>query len=52
VDPATFQDKIVLSFPMARVDSRIYEEACHEHNYSLPNALSGARAEERAAAAK
>jgi hypothetical protein len=52
VDPATFQDRIVLSFPMAKSDSRIYEEACHEHNYSLTNALSGARAEERAAAAK
>lgn len=52
VDPATFQDRIVLSLPMGRVDSRIYEEACHEHNYSLTNALSGARAEERAAAAK
>jgi hypothetical protein len=51
-DPATFQDRIVLSFPMGRVDSRIYEDACHEHNYSLTNALSGARTEERAAAAK
>jgi hypothetical protein len=37
---------------MAKIDSRIYEEACHEHNYRLTNALSGARAEERAAAAK
>jgi hypothetical protein len=52
VDPATFQDRIVLSFPMAKTDSRIYEEACHEHNYSLRNALSGARAEERAATTK
>jgi hypothetical protein len=52
VDLATFQDRIVLSFPMAKVDDRIYEEACHEHNYSMKNALSGARAEERAAAAK
>jgi hypothetical protein len=52
VDPATFQDRIVLSLPMAKVDSRIYEEACHEHNYSLTNALSGARAEERTATAK
>jgi hypothetical protein len=52
VDPATFQDRIVLAFPMGKVDSRIYEEACHEHNYSLTNSLSGARAEERAAAAR
>ncbi len=46
VDPRTFQDKIVLSFPMTRVEARTYEWACHEGNYSLPNALSGARAEE------
>jgi hypothetical protein len=45
-DPKTFQDKISLSFPMAKVDLRTYEWACHEGNYSLRNALSGARAEE------
>ncbi len=49
VDPKTFTDRIVLSFPMARVDSRVYESACHEHNYSLSNSLSAARAEEAAA---
>jgi hypothetical protein len=48
-DPKTFQDKIVLSFPMAKVETRTYEWACHEGNYSLPNALSGARAGERQA---
>jgi hypothetical protein len=35
---------------MAKVDARVYEAACHEGNYSLANILSGARAEERAAA--
>lgn len=49
VDPKTFQDKIVVSFPMARVDTRIYETACHEGNYSLPMTLAGARKEEREA---
>jgi hypothetical protein len=49
VDPKTFQDKIVLSFPMAKSDSRIYEVACHEGNYSMFNMLSGARTEEREA---
>ena len=49
VDPKTFTDRIVLSFPMARVDSRVYESACHEHNYSLSNSLSAARAEDAAA---
>jgi hypothetical protein len=52
VDPKTFEEKIVLSFPMAQSDSRIYEEACHEGNYSMFNMLSGARAEEREAMKK
>jgi hypothetical protein len=47
VDPATFQDRVELSFPMARVDARLYESACHEGNYSLPNTLSAVRADER-----
>jgi hypothetical protein len=47
VDPSTFKDRIELSFPMTRVDQRIYEAACHEGNYSLPNALSGMRKEEQ-----
>jgi hypothetical protein len=47
IDPKTFQDKIVLSFPMARSDSHIYEVACHEGNYSMFNMLSGARKEEQ-----
>jgi hypothetical protein len=49
VDPKTFQDKVEVSFPMVRVDARIYESTCHEGNYSLPNALSAARAGEREA---
>jgi hypothetical protein len=52
VDPKTFEDKIVLSFPMAKSDSRIYEMACHEGNYSMFNMLSAARAEEREAMKK
>jgi hypothetical protein len=50
VDPKTFQDKVELSFPMARVDALIYESACHEGNYSVPNMLSAARAADREAA--
>jgi hypothetical protein len=50
-DQKTFQDKIVVSFPMAKVDSHIYEATCHEGNYSLANTLSAARAEERKTAA-
>jgi hypothetical protein len=52
VDPKTFQDRVEISFPMARVDARLYESTCHEGNYSLPNILSAARAEEREAARK
>ena len=48
VDPKTFKDRIELSFPMTVVDARIYEAACHEGNYSLPLALSGARKQEEA----
>ena len=47
VDAKTFQDKIVLSLPMAKSDSRIYEVACHEGNYSMFNMLSGARKAEQ-----
>ena len=50
-DASTFHDKIVLSFGMAKVEARTFEFACHEGNYSLPNGLSGTRAEERQAAA-
>jgi hypothetical protein len=49
VDPKTFRDRIELSFPMARVDARIYESACHEGNYSLANTLSAARKAEEVA---
>jgi hypothetical protein len=46
-DPQTFQDAIVLSFPMVRFDGRVFEFACHENNYSMPAILSGARQAER-----
>jgi hypothetical protein len=48
VDPKTFQDRIELSFPMALVDARLFESACHEGNYSLANTLSAVRKEEAA----
>ena len=49
VDPKTFEDKVVVSFPMAKSGSRIFEVACHEGNYSMSNALSAARKEEQGA---
>jgi len=47
VDAQTYEDTIVLSFPMARFDGRVFEFACHENNYSMPMILSGARKAER-----
>ncbi len=47
VDPKTFQERVMLVFPMAKTDKRIYEFACHEGNYSMEIILSGARKEEQ-----
>ena len=50
-DPATYTAPWTISFPYTRDDKyRQFEYACHEANYSVPNSLSGARAEERAKA--
>jgi hypothetical protein len=46
VDAKTFQDRVELSFPMGLADAQIYESACHEHNYSLRDALTIARGED------
>lgn len=43
VDPKSFKDRIELSFPMALVNSRVLDFACHEGNYSMRNSLSAAR---------
>jgi hypothetical protein len=52
---ATIEDRNVYSgpwkvmMPLSRADDYgLFEYACHEGNYGLPNSLSGARAEERA----
>ncbi len=52
-DPATYTQPWTAERSMPRLDNYvIYEYACHEGNYSMTNALSGARSEERAAASK
>ena len=44
-DPGTYTEPWTASFPLQRdSEYEIYEYACHEGNYSVPNALSGARA--------
>ena len=37
--------------PWPKTESKMYEYACHEGNYSMFNTLRGARAQERAALA-
>jgi len=45
-DPVTFTDTWTASIPMTLVDGPLYEYACHEGNYGLPNILAGHRREE------
>ena len=48
-DPGTYTGEWTASFPLDRDPGyEQFEYACHEGNYSVPNALSGARFEERA----
>jgi hypothetical protein len=50
-DPSTWTRPWAFSIPLTADDSEpIFEYACHEGNYGLRNILSGARAEEKAAA--
>ena len=52
-DPATYTAPWTVAFPYTRDNSyRQFEYACHEGNHAVPNSLSGARAQERPAAAK
>jgi hypothetical protein len=46
-DPATWTRPWSIEIPMLATDGRLYEYACHEGNYGLPNILSGARFTDR-----
>jgi Cytochrome C oxidase, cbb3-type, subunit III len=46
-DPATFTKPWTAVLPMTKSDERLYEYACHEGNYALPDILRGARYQER-----
>jgi len=50
-DPVNFTRPWSGQIPLRATKGPIYEYACHEGNYSLPNALAGARAQEREAEA-
>ncbi len=49
-DPVNFKQTWRAQMPMRAAKGPIYEYACHEGNYSLPNVLAGARLEEKEAA--
>jgi hypothetical protein len=49
-DPTRFTRPWTVAVPLTRAPGPIYEYACHEGNYGMANLLSGARAEEKAAA--
>jgi hypothetical protein len=49
-DPLTYTAPWTVAFPLARADDfTLFEYACHEGNYALPNILSGVREAERRA---
>lgn len=48
-DAATFTQPWTASIPMRAVEIPLFEYACHEGNYSMPNMLRGAREHERPA---
>jgi hypothetical protein len=49
-DPTTWTRPWTVAMPVAMTKGLIYEYGCHEGNYSLPDILGGARAQEKAAA--
>ena len=51
-DPQSFTQPWTAQIPMTKSHAAIYEYACHEGNYSMFGTLSGARAIEKAQAAK
>jgi hypothetical protein len=51
-DPSVWTQSWGGEYEFSRANGMIYEYACHEGNYGLPDILAGARADEAAAAAK
>jgi hypothetical protein len=46
-DPSTFTRPWTIEVPATAAEGQIYEYACHEGNYAIPNAMSGSRAAEK-----
>jgi hypothetical protein len=51
-DPTTYTRPWTAVMPLRAIDELLYEYACHEGNYALRGILGGARAQEKAEAAK
>ena len=51
-DPDTWERSWSVELPMQRSDLPIFEFACHEGNYGLPNILAGNRKAEADAAGR
>ena len=47
-DAESFAGPWTVTFPITPAIGPVFENACHEGNYSMPLILSGARAQERA----
>jgi hypothetical protein len=52
IDPEVWTRPWTASIPLRRSNSPLYEYACHEGNYSMPNILSGQRALEKSGFSK
>ena len=46
-DPGSYLRPWSAMVPLVRTEGPLYEYACHEGNYALPNILAGARAQEK-----
>jgi len=52
IDPKTYSAPWLGEFSIYKSDSRLFEHACHEGNYSVPNILRAARVKEERAMKK
>jgi hypothetical protein len=46
-DPTSYTQSWSAMVPLTRIPGPLFEYACHEGNYALPNILAGARAQEK-----
>jgi hypothetical protein len=51
-DPATFTKQWTMEYPFVATAGPVFEYACHEGNYAMPDILGGARKQEAEAGAK